>query len=343
MGVVLVAASSLYTVQSDAHLKDIVDTAVGAGNFNTLAAALTKANLVDTLKGAGPFTVFAPTDAAFEKALAALGVTAEQLLARADLAQILTYHVASGKVLSTDLQNDMKVTTLQSQPNLANQVTVTIDGATVKIGDATVTTADLECSNGVIHVIDTVLLPAQNNIVQTAVQAGTFNTLAAALTKANLVDTLSGAGPFTVFAPTDAAFEKALKALGATAEELLARKDLADILKYHVASGKTMSTSLKDGMKVATLQGEELTIKMHGKMVHVNDATVSSADIEGSNGVIHVIDAVLLPPAGDAPASATTAAPQAAQASAAAPQELGSLRWVALAIAAGIGSLLTHA
>merc|ERR1719478_806315 len=110
----------------------------------------------------------------------------------------------------------MKVNTLQSQPNLAKELTVTIDGTTVKIGGATVSTADLECSNGVIHVIDTVLLPAKNNVVQTALAAGTFTTLAAALTKANLVDTLSGAGPFTVFAPTDAAFTKALDALKIT-------------------------------------------------------------------------------------------------------------------------------
>merc|ERR1719238_1008628 len=116
------------------------------------------------------------------------------------------------------------------------ELTVTIDGTTVKINGATVTSADLDCSNGVIHVIDTVLLPAQNNIVQTAVAAGTFTTLAAALTKAKLVDTLGGAGPFTVFAPTDAAFDKALKSLKITADELLAKKDLGDILKYHVVS-----------------------------------------------------------------------------------------------------------
>merc|ERR1719478_740256 len=115
----------------------------------------------------------------------------------------------------------MKVNTLQSQPNLAKELTVTIDPASVKVGTATVTTADLECSNGVIHIIDTVQLPAQNNIVQTAVQAGSFTTLAAALNKAKLDDTLMGAGPFTVFAPTDAAFTKALEALGVTAEQLL--------------------------------------------------------------------------------------------------------------------------
>merc|ERR1719238_1393682 len=180
------------------------------------------------------------------------------------------------------------------------ELTVTIDGTTVKINGATVTSADLDCSNGVIHVIDTVLLPAQNNVVQTAVAAGTFTTLAAALTKANLVDALSGTGPFTVFAPTDAAFEKALKALGVTAEQLLARADLADILKFHVVSGKLMSTDLSNGMKAATLQDKpnmvkELTIAIDGVSVTVNGAGVTSADLDCSNGVIHVIDTVILP------------------------------------------------
>merc|ERR1719378_1520111 len=132
----------------------------------------------------------------------------------------------------------MKVSTLQG-----SELTVTINGTTVKIGDATVSTADLECSNGVIHVIDKVLLPpapdapAPKNIVETAVANGNFKTLAAALTEAKLVDALSGEGPFTVFAPTDAAFEAALKALKVTADELLAREDLGDILKFHVVSG----------------------------------------------------------------------------------------------------------
>merc|ERR1719487_2961983 len=189
----------------------------------------------------------------------------------------------------------MKVPTLQGA-----ELIVTIDGQTVKISGATVTTADLECSNGVIHVIDAVLLPpapASKSIVETAVANGNFQTLAAALTEANLVDALSGEGPFTVFAPTDAAFEAALKALGLTAEQLLARPDLGDILKFHVASGKVMSSDLSNGMKVTTLQGSELTVTIDGTTVKIGDATVSTADLECSNGVIHVIDKVLLPPA----------------------------------------------
>merc|ERR1719487_756877 len=187
----------------------------------------------------------------------------------------------------------MKVPTLQGA-----ELIVTIDGQTVKVGGATVTTADLECSNGVIHVIDAVLLPpapASKSIVETAVANGNFNTLAAALTKANLVETMNGPGPFTVFAPTDAAFEAALTALGLTAEEALALPNLAEILKFHVASGKLLSSELSDGMMVPTLHGTELSVSIEGNTVKIGQATVTVADLECSNGVNHVIDMVLLP------------------------------------------------
>eukprot|EP00747_Dinoflagellata_sp_TGD_P101139 gnl/TRDRNA2_/TRDRNA2_168247_c0_seq4.p1 gnl/TRDRNA2_/TRDRNA2_168247_c0~~gnl/TRDRNA2_/TRDRNA2_168247_c0_seq4.p1 ORF type:complete len:330 (+),score=67.37 gnl/TRDRNA2_/TRDRNA2_168247_c0_seq4:79-1068(+) len=268
----------------------IVETAAANGNFNTLAAALGVANLVDTLNGAGPFTVFAPTDAAFGAMLAELGITAEEALARQDLPAILTYHVVPGKVMSSDLSNGMAVPTVQGAT-----AQVSITNSTVAINDAKVTQADIECSNGVIHVIDKVLMPP--TIVQLAVSNPSFSTLVAALTKANLVDTLNGAGPFTVFAPTDAAFTTLLSDLGNTAEELLAREDLAEILKYHVASGKVMSTDLSNGMEVETLQGSKATISITGQTVKVGDATVTSPDVVGANGVIHVIDKVLLPPA----------------------------------------------
>eukprot|EP00747_Dinoflagellata_sp_TGD_P101138 gnl/TRDRNA2_/TRDRNA2_168247_c0_seq3.p1 gnl/TRDRNA2_/TRDRNA2_168247_c0~~gnl/TRDRNA2_/TRDRNA2_168247_c0_seq3.p1 ORF type:complete len:333 (+),score=74.77 gnl/TRDRNA2_/TRDRNA2_168247_c0_seq3:79-1077(+) len=270
----------------------IVETAAANGSFNTLVTALGvhQALADNTLNGAGPFTVFAPTDAAFGAMLAELGITAEQLLQREDLPAILMYHVVPGKVMSSDLSNGMAVTTVQGA-----MAQVSITGSTVAINDAKVTQADIECSNGVIHVIDKVLMPP--TIVQIAVSTPGFSTLVAALTKANLVDTLNGAGPFTVFAPTDAAFTTLLSDLGNTAEELLAREDLAEILKYHVASGKVMSTDLSNGMEVETLQGSKATISIDGQTVKVGDATVTSPDVVGANGVVHVIDKVLLPPA----------------------------------------------
>ena len=133
----------------------------------------------------------------------------------------------------------------------------------------------------------------EKDIVDVAKEAGNFNTLIAALEKAGLVDTLKGGGPFTVFAPTDEAFEMLLKELDITAEELLARDDLKEILLYHVVSGKVMSGDLKDGMKVETLADK--TVKIAIDPVMVNNANVVKADIEASNGVIHVIDKVLLP------------------------------------------------
>ncbi|MCA0149750.1 fasciclin domain-containing protein [Rossellomorea vietnamensis] len=151
--------------------------------------------------------------------------------------------------------------------------------------------AFLTLSNGVSAVEGGT--PATKDIVDTAVEAGQFKTLAAALEKAGLVDTLKGEGPYTVFAPTDAAFEKLLKKLGITAEELLAREDLKQILLYHVVSGKVMSTDLKDSQKAETLANKTVDIKLNP--VRVNNANVVQADIQASNGVIHVIDEVLLP------------------------------------------------
>lgn len=134
---------------------------------------------------------------------------------------------------------------------------------------------------------------AEKDIVSIAKEAGTFNTLVAALEKADLVDTLKGEGPFTVFAPTDEAFEKLLKELDITAEDLLAREDLKEILLYHVVPGKVLSSDLEDNMKVKTLAEKKVKISLDP--VQVNKSNVVKPDIEASNGVIHVIDKVLLP------------------------------------------------
>jgi uncharacterized surface protein with fasciclin (FAS1) repeats len=189
------AASKMATSE-----KDIVDTAVAAGNFKTLVTAVQAAGLVDTLKSAGPFTVFAPTDDAFAK------IPKDQLEAllanKTQLTAVLTYHVVAGKVMSTDLTNDMAVKTVQGE-----NVTITLDDGGVMVNDAKVVQADIVCTNGVIHAIDTVLT-SEKDIVDTAVAAGNFKTLITAVQAAGLVDTLKSAGPFTVFAPTDDAFAK---------------------------------------------------------------------------------------------------------------------------------------
>jgi transforming growth factor-beta-induced protein len=270
---------------------DIVDTAVKAGSFKTLAAALKAAGLVDTLKGKGPFTVFAPTDEAFEKLPSG---TIETLLKPGNkdkLVGILTYHVVAGNVKAADVVKLKSAKTVQGA-----DVKITVADGKVMVNDANVVKTDIACVNGVIHVIDTVLLPkeGQMDIVDTAVKAGSFKTLAAALKAAGLVKTLKGKGPFTVFAPTDEAFAK-LPA--GTVETLLKpeNKDkLVAILSYHVVAGNVNAADVVKLKSAETVLGQTVAIDAKDG-VKINNAKVLKADIACGNGVIHVIDTVLLP------------------------------------------------
>jgi uncharacterized surface protein with fasciclin (FAS1) repeats len=274
-----------------ANGKDIVDTAVGAGSFKTLAAALQAAGLVDALKGKGPFTVFAPTDDAFAKLPAG---TVESLLKpenKQQLIGILTYHVVPGNVPAAKVVSLSGAKTLNGQ-----QVDIKVADGKVSVDNANVVKTDIACSNGVIHVIDSVILPASDNIPATAIKAGSFSTLVAALQAADLVDALSGEGPFTVFAPTDDAFAK-LPA--GTVESLLKPENkakLTAILKYHVVPGRVYSSDALSAGTAKTLQGEAVKITVKGQSAMVNSAKLLTTDLDASNGVIHVIDAVILPP-----------------------------------------------
>lgn len=152
VGVCLAGSNSMDASKDASSAADIVDTAVAAGNFQTLVSAVEEAGLVDTLKGEGPFTVFAPTDEAFAKIPQD---QLESLLAnKTQLTAVLTYHVVAGKVMSTDLTDDMAVATVQGE-----NVTINLDEGGVMVNDAKVVQADIECSNGVVHAIDTVLMP----------------------------------------------------------------------------------------------------------------------------------------------------------------------------------------
>ena len=270
----------------------VVDIIVNSTEHDTLEAAVVAAELADDLSGPGPFTVFAPTDAAF--AVLPSG-TIETLLTdpTGTLAQILLYHVVSGQALSTDLSDGQTITTL-----LGEDITVTIGMNGVMINNATVVVADITATNGVVHVIDAVLLPPAphptTTVVDVIVNSDVHNTLEAAVVAAGLVETLSGTGPFTVFAPTDAAFA-ALPA--GTVETLLADPTgtLTQILLYHVVGAQALSTDLTNGQTVATLQGQTVTVTINADGVFINNAQVTVADIVTDNGVIHVIDAVLLP------------------------------------------------
>ena len=298
----LILASLLMTtlplnVAADAT-EDIPTNAAATGVHDSLVAALTHADLVATLQGDGPFTVFAPTDAAFAAAgidLADFDTDEEN----ATLSDILLYHVYSGSVAAADVTDGLTVAMVNGDEAT---FAVASDG-TVSIGDAKVTTADVQASNGIIHVIDAVLTPPADaptlDIPATAQSTGVHTALVAALTQANLVSALQADGPFTVFAPTDAAFTAAGIDLSTfdTPEE---NATLADILTYHVYSGAVPSSAVTDGLAVNMLNGDKATFAVAADgTVSVGGANVTTADVQTTNGVIHVIDKVLLPPAGD--------------------------------------------
>lgn len=294
--IVLIMILALSAIPAFAADQDIVEIAVDNGSFTILVAALQEADLVGALQGEGPFTVFAPTDDAFVALLEALDISAEQLLAQPGLADVLLYHVVSGKVMSTDLSDGMMAPTLNGE-------SITVDlSMGVKINDSSVAIADIEATNGVIHVIDQVLVPSnfelvleeEMDIVDIALGNEDFSILVAALQQADLVGALQGEGPFTVFAPTNDAFADLLAALDISAADLLAQPALADVLLYHVVSGKVMSGDLSDGLMAPTLNGESITFDLSDG-VKVNMSNVISADIEASNGVVHVVDSVLVP------------------------------------------------
>jgi transforming growth factor-beta-induced protein len=276
--------------------RDIVDTAVSDGRFKTLVIALTAAGLVPTLKSNGPFTVFAPTDAAFAKLPPG---TIDDLLKpenKQRLIKILTYHVIGGKALkAADLLAMNPPFQLQMLDNFST--TISEDAFNLKINDASVIQADIQTLNGVIHAIDTVLLPP--DIVDIAVSDGRFKTLVVALTAAGLVTTLKGDGPFTVFAPTDDAFAKLPPG---TIDDLLKPENkpkLINILTYHVVGGRAITSAdifkKFPPFQLEMLNGLATTITLDGITVKINDASIVKFDVMALNGIIHVIDTVLLP------------------------------------------------
>jgi len=270
---------------------DIVDTAVKAGSFKTLIAAVQAAGLVEALKGDGPFTVFAPTDAAFAALPAG---TVENLLKtenRETLKSILAFHVVAGDLSSADVVRRSGATTLNGQ-----RLTFASDSHGVTIDGASISRADIECSNGVIHVIDRVILPNGDNLAALAESAGMFNTLLAAAKAAVLADALTGAGPLTVFAPTDEAFAALPPG---TVESLLKPENkakLAAILKYHIVSGRVYATDAARAGDAVTLQGGRVVLDIRDGRLTVDGANVIKTDIDAGNGVVHVIDRVILPP-----------------------------------------------
>ncbi len=249
------------------------------------------AGLVETLESAGPFTVFAPTDEAFAQLPAG---TLEALLEprnREALSAILTYHVVAGEVTASTAGSMSFVNTVNGQ-----RAELRVAEGRLRVDDAIVLTADVRASNGLIHVIDRVLLPEDDTIVGVATRAGTFATLLAAAEAAGFAETLSGDGAFTVFAPTDEAFARLPEG---TVEELLGEPGLGtlkSILGYHVLEGRVFADRALAAGRARTFNGESVAIRIADGRLRVNGAAVTAADVEAANGVVHVIEEVLLPP-----------------------------------------------
>ncbi len=264
---------------------DIVGTALQATVFTQLAAYVVNAGLVETLRG-GPFTVFAPTDDAFSK------IPPDILHAVEDndlLATVLTYHVVPGEIALADLK-DGELQTAAGIP-----LTISHVGDQVYVDGNAVAAGDVGATNGVIHVMGDVLVPPIGDIIDVATTLPGFATLASLVTQAGLVDTLKGDGPFTVFAPLDAAFEALPTATlnAVTADPEL----LATVLTYHVVAGKISLSDMQDGDTLETVAGLELEVtKDDAGNTSINGIAVAVGNVQATNGVIHVLGEVLVPP-----------------------------------------------
>jgi uncharacterized surface protein with fasciclin (FAS1) repeats len=260
--------------------QSILEIAGGNPQLSTLVGAVQSAGLVEALSGKGPFTVFAPTNDAFAKLSAVPGGEA--------LKKVLLYHVAAGKFSARDLLEKRSLETLQGE-NIKIRFK---DGMIVLNDNVGIVAKDIVASNGIVHVIDTVLIPPSfglKSILEIATATPALSTLVGAVQSAGLVEALSGAGPFTVFAPTNDAFAKLASVPGG--------ETLKTVLLYHVASGKFTAKDLLFKHTLETLQGEQIKLRFEDGMLILNDAVkIVAKDVMASNGIVHVIDTVLIPP-----------------------------------------------
>jgi len=282
-----------------AQPRNIVQTAQSDARFSILVEAVVAADLAGTLSAPGPFTVFAPTNDAFAALLAELGVTKAQLLAdKALLTSVLTYHVLPARVMRAAVPAGQAISTVQGgifKVDAVGSDLVVTDG---RNRTSKITATDLEASNGVIHVVDKVLLPANRTVVQTAQALPDFSILVEAVVAANLQGTLSGTGPFTVFAPTNDAFAALLAELGVTKAQLLADVPLlTKVLAYHVVPGRVLKANVPVGTAVGSVEGGTFTVDAGLAITDQRGrrASIVATDVLTSNGVIHVLDKVILP------------------------------------------------
>jgi transforming growth factor-beta-induced protein len=291
MGVLFFSSCNNDDDMEDMGEKNVVEVAASAGQFTILIEAAQKAGLAEYLSNTDGITVFAPTDAAFKTLLADLGATSLNDIPTADLTNILLYHVIGSKAMSTDLKSGYFPTLSKSAGNSISMY-ISVEGGVSINKNTKVTTADVAAKNGVIHVVDKVILPP--SVVNIALDNDNFSILVQAVVKAGLVDALSGKGPFTVFAPTNAAFTALFAQLGISGIDNLTAEQLIPILTYHVVSGNVLSTGLSNGNVPTLNAGKSLNVNLSSG-VKINDSEVVAANIQGSNGVVHVINKVLLP------------------------------------------------
>jgi uncharacterized surface protein with fasciclin (FAS1) repeats len=281
----------------------ITGKAIATANLSILVQALVKADLATTLQGTGPYTVFAPTNDAFTAFLATTTYATINDVPKDVLTQILLNHVVTGAVKSTDLSTGYIKTLAKGSASATNTLSMFVNTSSgVKLnGDAKVTTADIMASNGVVHIVDKVIgLPT---IVTHATANPNFTSLVGALTGAgqpNFVSILSGTGPFTVFAPTNAAFTSLNTELAPGGIAVVSAANLTKVLQYHVVNGNILAATLTEGQVVPTLQTPQtFTIQLTGgaKIKDANNriSNIIATDVQCSNGVIHVLDKVLLP------------------------------------------------
>ncbi|MBE0676842.1 MAG: fasciclin domain-containing protein [Bacteroidales bacterium] len=275
---------------TDPSQMTIAEYASYDSNFSILVSALSKAGLVSTLNGAGNFTVFAPTNAAFNALFTDLGVSGIADIPVETLTPILLYHVLGEEKKSNMITTGYYSSLSTSQ---SNNVTMRIDaGMEVKINNsAKVIVADVDVTNGVIHAIDKVILPP--TVVDIAIANPAFSILVEAVVKADLVETLNGDGPFTIFAPTNTAFEALFTSLGVTGIADLSAEALTPILLYHVVSGNVTSSQLTAGA-VPTLNGN-IDVELSPAPAINGVSNIVLTDVQGTNGIVHVIDKVLVP------------------------------------------------
>ena len=281
----------------DEPQRNIVELAQNTPDLSILVEAVVAAGLAPTLS-TGSLTVFAPTNAAFAALLAELGLTKEALLANKPLlTAVLTYHVLGSRVVRADVPLGKAITPVSGgffKIESANGLKIT-DG---RNRVTTITSTDIQASNGVVHLVDRVLLPADKDIVATAMAVPDFSILVEAVAAAGLVATLKGPGPFTVFAPTNAAFAALLAELGLTKEALLANTALLTrVLTYHVVPARVLKAEVPVNTAIATVQGQSFTVNPSLVITDqsLRTSRIIGTDVFASNGVVHTVDRVLLP------------------------------------------------